>query len=198
MSQNTTPSFLDSPQIIKRVYEEADDAVRVKVASGTSFAVALDAADGDSVKAYTYDGAGTAINKGQAVMASSMPVVIASNQSSISTTDTPASSSTKASVTTGTGTVLSATSCVGMKSFNLYSNTTTTVVNGQVLTLEVSPSDTDNVWKATTLTITPSGTVSTVVMGTANSAIVGRRVRVTTAAAIDSGAYDLYLVMQGA
>ena len=49
MSQNSSPSLLDGGQVIKRIYEETDDAIRVKVASGTSFAVALDVSDGDTV-----------------------------------------------------------------------------------------------------------------------------------------------------
>lgn len=161
MSQNSSPSYLDSPQIVKRVYEETDDAIRVKVASGTSFAVALDVADGDTVGV---QGNG---------------------------------SSTKVSLTSAsTGVVVPATSCVGMKTFNLFSKTTATITSAKTITLEVSPSDTDDVWKATTLTITPDTTTAVVIMGTPSSAIVARRVRVSTTA-VDAGTYDLYLVMQG-
>lgn len=108
------------------------------------------------------------------------------------------SSSTKVSLTSAsTGVVIPAASCVGMKSFQLYSNTTSTITGSQACTVEVSPSDTDNVWKATTLTITPDTTNAGVVMGTLNSAIVARRIRVSIAAAISSGTFDLYLVKQG-
>ena len=108
------------------------------------------------------------------------------------------SSSTKASLTNAsTGTVIGPVSCVGMKSFQLYTNTTATIVGAQALTVQVSPSDTDNVWINTTLTATESTTAGTVVMGTENSAIVGRRVQVVIAGAITSGTFDAYLVMQG-
>lgn len=108
------------------------------------------------------------------------------------------STSTKASLdNTATGTVLGPVSCVGMKSFQLYTNTTATLTGAQSLTLQVSPSDTDNVWMATSLTVTESTTSGTVVMGTANSGIVARRARVVIAAAISTGTFDLYLVMQG-
>lgn len=96
-----------------------------------------------------------------------------------------------------TGVVVPAFSCVGMKSFNLYTNTTSTIVGAQVCTLEVSPHDTDNVWINSGVTITPSTTSGVVVMGTASSSIVARRARVSTAAAITSGTYDLYVVAQG-
>lgn len=107
------------------------------------------------------------------------------------------SSSTKVSLTSAsTGVVLGPVSCVGMKSFTLYTNTTATVASGQLCTLQVSPSDTDNVWFSTAVTITPSGTAATVVQATPSSAIIARRARISTTA-IASGTYDLYLVMQG-
>lgn len=106
--------------------------------------------------------------------------------------------STKASLTNAsTGVVVPAASCAGYKSFNLYVATTATLTGPQACTLEVSPHDTDNVWIATTLTVTPSGTNGVVVMGTANSAIVARRARVSIAAAITTGTFDIYLVKQG-
>lgn len=49
MSKNLSPSLLDAHQITKRVYDEDNDAVRVEVASGTSFAISVDAADGDNL-----------------------------------------------------------------------------------------------------------------------------------------------------
>jgi hypothetical protein len=162
MSQNSTPSYLDSPQIIKRVYEEADDALRVKVASGTDFDVALSYDDGDSVGV-----------QGNSV-------------------------STKASLTSAsTGVVVAAFDCSGMKSFNLYTKTITTITSAQVLTLEVSPSATDDVWKATALTITPDTTADVVVMGTTLTSVVAKRARVSIAAAISAGTFDVYVVRQG-
>ena len=83
-----------------------------------------------------------------------------------------------------------------MKSFQLYTNTTSAVTGPQALTVQVSPSDTDNVWINTTLTVTPSTTGGTVVMGTENTSIVARRVSVSTTP-LTSGTVDVYLVMQG-
>lgn len=161
MSQNSTPSYLDNGQIIKRIYEESDDAVRVKVASGTEFAVSLSSSE-DSIS-----------SQGQ-------------------------SGSTKASLTNAsTGVVVAAESCAGYKSFQLYTKTTSALVGPQTCTLEVSPSDTDDVWIATALTVSPSTSNNAVVMGTANSSIVARRCRVSIAAAITSGTFDIYLVKQG-
>lgn len=108
----------------------------------------------------------------------------------------PSNIGSKASITSAsTGVILPAASCVGMKSFNIFSKTTTNIVGSQVITLEISPHDTDNVWFATSLTITPSGTAGTVVSGTLTS-LVARRVRLSIAAAITSGAADIYLVAE--
>lgn len=107
-------------------------------------------------------------------------------------------SSTKASITSAnTGVIVPAASCAGMKSFNLYVVTTATITGSQACTLEVSPSDTDNVWIATSVTVTPSGTLGVVVAGTASSSIVARRARVSIAAAISTGTFDIYLMEQG-
>jgi len=161
MAQNSSPSLLDSGQIVKRVYDQANDAVRVEVGVGTSFGLSLTADSGDSVL--------------------SVPVV----------------SEAKASITSSsTGVIVAAAPCIGMKSFNLYTNTTATITGAQVCTVQVSPSDSDNVWISTSLTITPSTTNGTVVMGTAVTNIVARRVRVSIAAAISSGTFDIYLVSQ--
>lgn len=108
------------------------------------------------------------------------------------------SSSTKVSLTNAsTGVVIPAASCVGTQKFQLYSHTNTTITDSQVCTVEVSPSDTDNVWVATSLTNTPDTTAGNSVMGTAVTNIVARRARVSIAAAITSGTFDLYLVKQG-
>jgi hypothetical protein len=161
MAKNTNPGLLDAPQIVKRVYDSDNDAIRVEVGVGTGFALNLSADSGDSI--------------------SSVPTV----------------TEQKASITTAnTGVIIPATSCIGMKSFNLYTNTTSAITGAQVCTLEVSPSDSDNVWKATSLTITPSGTNGTVVMGTVATGIVARRMRVSIASAISSGTFDIYLVAQ--
>lgn len=161
MSVNTLPSYLDSSQIVKRVYDATNDAIRVEVGAGTSFGLSITADSGDSVTAVP-------------------------NVTEVKTSITSASSTT----------LIAATPCIGMKSFNLYTNTTSTIVGAQVCTLQLSPSDSDNVWIASSLTITPSLTNGTVVMGTVNGAIVARRMRVVAAAAITSGTFDIYCLGQ--
>lgn len=161
MSKNLNSSLLDAPQIIKRAFDEANDAIRVEVGSGTAFGINLNADSGDSV------------------------------------TSVPSLVEVKASITNAnTGTIVPATACLGIKSFNLYTNTTATIVGAQVCTLQISPSDSDNVWIDTTLTVTPSLISGTVISGTTNSTIVARRCRVKIAAAITSGTFDIYLVAQ--
>lgn len=95
-----------------------------------------------------------------------------------------------------TGTVLAEFDITGLKNFNLYTKTTTAIVGAQLLTVEVSPTDSGDVWVDTSLTITPSTTLNVVVAGTTETNVVARRARVKTAAAITSGVYDLYLVGQ--
>ncbi len=97
---------------------------------------------------------------------------------------------------TGTGTVLAEFDITSLKNFNLYTKTATNITGAQVLTFEVSPADSGDVWIATSLTITPSATAGTVVAGTTETDVVARRGRVTTAAAITTGTYDLYAVGQ--
>lgn len=43
MSQNPSPSLLDAAQIVKRVYEEDDDAIRVKPIAGSLVTELFDA-----------------------------------------------------------------------------------------------------------------------------------------------------------
>lgn len=156
------PSLLDSGQIIKQIYSDADAAIKIIPSSNTTFGIELDASDGDNVA-----------TKGL-------------------------SSSTKVSITNAnTGVIVPAASCDGYKSFNIYTKTTSAITGSQACTLEYSPSDTDDVWFASTVTATPSGSNGVGVAGTPSNAIVARRVRVSIAAAISTGTFDLYLVMQG-
>lgn len=106
--------------------------------------------------------------------------------------------SQKASLTSSsTGVIIAAFDAKDLKRFNIYSKSTSAVVGPQVLTLEFSPHDSDNIWIASSLTITPSTTNGTVVSGTAID-VLARRVRVSTAGALTSGTVDVYLVGQGA
>ena len=160
MSQNQLPSLLDSGQIIKRVFDGTNDAVRVEIGQGTSFAIGLSADSGDSIL--------------------TVPTLLEA----------------KASITsTNSGVIIPVTSCTGMKSFSIYTHTTSTITGAQLCTVEVSPSDSDNVWIATSATITPSATSGAVVTSSISTQ-VARRIRVSIAAAISSGTFDIYLLGQ--
>ena len=104
------------------------------------------------------------------------------------------SASQKASITNAqSGVIVPEFSSVGIKSITLYTKTTLAITGSQVCTLEVSPSDSDDVWIATSLTITPSATLNTVITSTPIS-IVARRARVSIAASITTGTFDIYAV----
>lgn len=164
MAINTDISQLDGAQIFKRVFDGANDSIRVDFAGVHSSSISLSATDGTPDSIITY----------------------------------PERSSTKASLTSAsTGTIIGPVSCEGMRSFNLYTNTTSTLVGPQAITLQISPSATDNVWIAATCTATPSTVSGTVIKGTMETDIVAMRARVVIAAAITSGTFDAYLVMQG-
>lgn len=106
--------------------------------------------------------------------------------------------SQKASLTSAsTGVVIAAFDAKDLKRFNLHTKTTSTLTGPQVLTLEYSPHDSDNIWIASSITVTPSGTNGAVVSGTAAD-VLARRVRVSIAAAISTGTFDIYLIGQGA
>lgn len=159
MPLNTPISDLDANQIVKRVFNVADDAIRVSLGDTLGMAMNISSAAGDSITSV-----GNSITQ-------------------------------KASITSAnTGTIINAFSVVGMSSFNLYTNSTSAVVGPQAVTLQVSPSDTDNVWIAVSLTATPSTSSGTVVMGTALTNVVARRARVVVAGALTSGTVDVYVV----
>lgn len=150
----------DLNQMLRRIIDSLNDAVRIQLADSTGIAIELDSADGDNVE------------------------IVARSTSQVA-------SLTNAS----TGVVLPAFSCAGLKSMALYTKTTATLTGPQVCTLEVSPADSGTVWVATTATITPSGTNGVVVL-TAPINIAARRARVSIAAAITTGTFDIYAVGQ--
>lgn len=95
-----------------------------------------------------------------------------------------------------TGVVISEFDISGLKNFNLYTKTLTAITGAQVLTFQISPADSGDVWIDTSLTITPSTTANVVVSGTVATNIVARRGRVSIAAAITTGTFDVYAVGQ--
>lgn len=185
MSQNTNITELDGGQAFKRTFDSSNDAIRVDIISSLASSLSIAASDGDtiiSVGTENGDVGGTQ----HAMKVSSDGTVI--NQ--------PNAYAAKASITSATtGVIIPAFSAVGLKTFNLVTKTTATLTGAQACTLEVSPSDTDDVWIASSVTVTESGTLNVVVSGTAAS-IVARRTRVSIAAAISTGTFDIYLVAQ--
>jgi len=94
---------------------------------------------------------------------------------------------------TNTGIVLAELSIEGISSLQIYTKTISTITGPQVLTVEVSPVVSADVWFTTTITVTPSTTAGTVVASSIGS-IAALRARIKTTSAISSGSYDLYLV----
>lgn len=78
---------------------------------------------------------------------------------------------------------------------NIITNTTVTLVStNPLLTLQLSPSATDNVWISTALTVTPSGTLNTVVAGTPLAINLYKRARVKlTFDDYTSGGFTVYV-----
>jgi hypothetical protein len=93
-----------------------------------------------------------------------------------------------------TGTIVAAFDVSGINIINMHSNSTSTIVGPQLLTLQFSPHISDNIWINTTITLTPSLVSGTVISGTQIANLNAVRCRVITAAAITSGTYDLYIV----
>jgi hypothetical protein len=122
-------------------------------------------------------------------------VDLALSSATDSITTVPTNTAQKASLTPdNTGVVMGPFSIVGMSSLQLYTNTTSALTGAQTCTLQISPSDTDNVWLSTSLTATPSDTASAVESGGALTGVVARRAQVVIAAAISTGGFDLYCV----
>lgn len=185
MASNPSVTELDTAQALKRAFDSSNDAMRVDIISSLASSLSIAASDGDTILAVgTEDGAVSGTQ--HAMKVSSDGTLI--NQ--------PNSYAAKASLTNASsGVVLAAFSAVGLKTFNIVLKTTATLTGPQALTVEISPSDTDNVWVATTITATPSGTNAVVVSATAAS-LIARRARVSIAAAVSTGTFDLYLVAQ--
>lgn len=165
---NPSPSLLDSGQIIKKIFDTTDDAVRIVLASGTTFEVSLNS-DEDSV---TVLGNGFAGN-------------------------------TAALTSASTGVVMAATASVGIKSFQLYAIVNAAQTGGLtsgaiVVKIEVSPSDSVNVWydPSSSLNV-PLGTATGAVLaGSILSILIARRVRlsVVSNALVGADSVTFYLV----
>lgn len=196
MSQNSTPSYLDSPQIIKRVYEEADDAVRVKVASGTSFAVALDAADGDNVFIKGSED-GTTSGTSHVFKLDANGVVYVRADS--------ISGNTAALSSASVGVVLAAIASSGIKSYQIYAQVTGEDVAAAGLTsnitarIDISPATSGSNFFQTSTTLNVPGTtaLNAVVASSLLTNIIGKRVQLTLTANNLAGADRVVFYLVG-
>lgn len=168
MAQNPDIKLLDSGQIVKRIYDGANDAIRTVPAEATSYSIELDATDGDSVLVY---GNG-----------------FAQNSTSLSSASA--------------GVVIAAAACVGQKSFQLYGIVTAlqgaSTAGDLIARIEVSPSDTDNVWynSSVSLTVPSASALNSVTASSLLTTLIARRVRVslTTNSLAGNDRVTLYLV----
>lgn len=97
---------------------------------------------------------------------------------------------------TFTNIVIAPFDIVGFKSIQLFTDTTTVITGPQVLTLQVSPASSGDVWFNTTTTVTPGTGVDAKALSTIGS-VCAVRAQVVTAAAITTGTYDLFVISQG-
>ena len=95
---------------------------------------------------------------------------------------------------TATGIIVAEFSIAGASALDLYIKTETLIVGAQLLTLELSPISSGDVWIASYLTATHSLTAGVVVKGTPITNVVALRARVSIAAAITSGTFSVYAV----
>jgi len=156
-------SKLDFGQIIKNVYDDSTESLKTIPSSSTSFAIELDADDGDSVQIQGRESS--------------------SNASGID--------NSYANI------VLAEFDITGMSANNIFSMTQINIVGAQVLTLQISPIASGDLWFNTSLTITPDATAGNGIAGTVLSNLVAKRARIVTAAAITSGSYDIYALARG-
>lgn len=135
MGLNSSPSLLDSPQIVKRIFDATNDAVRITLAEATGIAIELNAADGDSALAVgTTDGTTSGTQK---VFKLDTNGVLYIRGDSIS-------GQSAALDGTSVGTVIDPIDCSGIKSFQIYAEVLaaddTTATAGQIeAKIDLSP-----------------------------------------------------------
>jgi len=82
---------------------------------------------------------------------------------------------------------------------NIVTKTTSALTaTTPVITVEISPSETDDVWISTSQTVTASGTEDAVVAGTINTSFLAKRARlVLSHAGFTGGSFDAYIIGRG-
>lgn len=193
MSQNSTISQLDAGQIVKRIYDESNDAIRIEVAGGTSFAVALDSSD-NIVALGTEDGTVSGTAHALKVDTSGNLSIRADSISGATASLSSASS----------GVVLAAISSSGIKSYQIYAQVIAEDVPAAGITsnitarIDISPSTSGSNFFQTSTTLDVPGTtaLNAVVASSLLSNIIGQRVQLTLTANNLAGAdrVTFYLV----
>lgn len=179
MSVNPSISQLDNGQIIKRVYDGSNDAVRTVVAGGTSFAVALDSSD-SVVMLGTEDGIVSGTPHAIKVDANGV-VIIRADSISDSSADLSSASS---------GVVLGPISSSGIKSYQIYAQ-----VDGEdvaaaglagaiAVRLDISPTASGSTFlqTAATLNVPAATALNAVVASSLLTNIIGQRAQLTITA----------------
>lgn len=105
-----------------------------------------------------------------------------------------ASLSDSATITpSSTGTVIAEQTCVGFNLAKLYAKSLAILSQQAVFRLDVSPSDSEDIWFQTSTTLTASASANAVV-ASSDATIIARRIRVVLTTAPVGGNVDLYLV----
>lgn len=181
MSQNSTITKLDAPQVVKRTYDEANDAIRTIPAETTSFAVELDASDGDSVLSTgSSDGTSSGTLKVIKVDSNGVQYIRADS----------ISGSTAELDHTSAGVVLSAISSAGIKTYQLFAQVTGEDVPAAGITsnitarIDISPTTSGSTFYSTSTTLNVPGAtaLNAVVASALLTTIIGQRVQLTLTA----------------
>jgi len=179
MSANPTITQLDGGQVIKRIYEESNDAIRTVVAGGASFAVALDSSDSIVILG-TEDG-----------IVSGTPHAIKVDSGGVTFIRADSiSGATAALSSASSGVVLSPISCTGIKSYQIYAQVTAEDGLGAGITgnitarIDISPTAAGSTFyqTGTTLNVPGATALNDVVASSLLTDILGKRVQLTLTA----------------
>jgi hypothetical protein len=111
-----------------------------------------------------------------------------------------ATSTALTSANTGSATPITATEMdVSLYTkVNVYVQSTTAISSPPTFTLQFSPAASGNVWVSSSLTVVPSASIGVVVMGTPNVAMLAKRVRLLSSAALGGGETATAYILVGA
>lgn len=176
MAKNPSITQLDVGQALRRTYDEANDAIRIEVAGGVSFAVALDHTD-SVVALGTEDGTPSGTYHAIKVSPTGVAFVRADSISG-STADLSSASA---------GVVLAPISSSGIKSYQIYAqvdgeNVPAAGLAGAITArIDISPTAAGSTFFATSTTLNVPATtaLNAVVASSLLTNIIGQRVQLT-------------------